>query len=161
MLVRTPAAAAASSMVCAVHNDSAAAAQLPPHLTTDTTVIHLLLIICLMHTLDPCVLLLQAPLSMADVVWGAAERVFDNMVARGKLDPHLPPDASTADMRAARAAAAAAIDNLLMPRDAELKIRWGRAVISAVIVLCDAVFEAMAPRSSQGCVTKGASHTHA
>lgn len=65
----------------------------------------------------------QAPYSVADVVWGATDCVYDNMVARGRLEPHLPPGAAEAELRAAKAAAAAAVPDAVVPVLLELGLK--------------------------------------
>lgn len=65
----------------------------------------------------------QAPYTKADVVWEAADFVYHNLMARGNLSPHLPPDAGAAAVGAVRAAAAAAVPGAVVPLEQELRLR--------------------------------------
>jgi hypothetical protein len=65
----------------------------------------------------------QAPYTRGDVVWDAGNQVFNNMLARGLVSPHLPPGTSPAERGAIRAAAAAAVPEVVVPLEMELKLR--------------------------------------
>jgi hypothetical protein len=66
---------------------------------------------------------LQAPYTRADVVWPGADHVYSNMLARGTLQPHLPPGASAAEVAAVRAAAAAGVPDAVVPLEQELRLK--------------------------------------
>ena len=103
---------------------------------------------------------MQAPYSNQDAVWDAADHVYDNLVARGNLTPHLPQDASAAAFGAARAAAAAAVPNALVPVALELRLRCaGPANVMGLGWRCFMQLERQAPSVSgcHGCFDNGAS----
>lgn len=65
----------------------------------------------------------QEPYTRADVVWDAADHIYDNLIARGHLSPHMHPDATAAEVGDVRVAAAAAVPDAVVPIDQELRLK--------------------------------------